>query len=460
MAWVSVPARVAQAAQAVSPGVAAGLPIPEGEAEAGAPTADESGGLIVPGAPSDGEAAGDPPGEEGQPVAIDVEVAPVAAVTPSPPRAAATPTPPAAAGSTPTATPAPTATSTRVAPLQYGFQAELLAAGARPKAIALTKEAGFGWLKQQVIWSQYELRPGVYDRERLAWLDAVVNEASGAGIKLLLSVTGAPRFYAGMPGESSLVPVRFKSFLAFLAARYRGKVQAYQTWNEPNMAVEWPMAALWPDGPRDFVKLQRHAYQGVKEGDPGALVIFPALTPTGVGECDTCDRSFAIDERVYLDLVYQVNGGEIRRYFDALGAHPYGYNNPPGDWIDRKTVSSTGYKGHPSFYLKRFTQLREVMLKHGDDKPVWFSEFGWSACLRPVAGYDYCRDNSEADQARYLTETFAMIKASYPYVTHMFVWNLNFQQVVPESDQMWGFGVLNSDGSARPAYTALKAMPK
>ena len=378
------------------------------------------------------------------------------------------PAPTVAATATMVPTAAPTAagglataaTALRRQPLQYGFQADLMIPAARAKAIAWTKEAGFGWLKQQVIWSQYELSPGVYDPERLSWLDAMVNDVNAAGLKLFLSVTGAPRFYTAPGGQPALLPARLKSFLQFLAARYRGKVQAYQTWNEPNMAVEWAMGPLWPNGPRDFVQLQRSAYEGVKAGDSGALVVFPALTPTGVGECDTCDRSFAIDDRVYLDLVYQVNGGEIRGYFDVLGVHAYGYDNPPGDWVDLKTVPSTGYKGHPSFYFKRFTQLREVMLKYGDDKPVWFAEFGWSACTRPVPGYDYCRDVSEADQARYLVDAITMVKTSYPYVTNMFVWNLNFQMIVPEQDQMWGFGVIRADGSPRPAYTALARLPK
>jgi hypothetical protein len=198
----------------------------------------------------------------------------------------------------------------------------------------------------------------------------------------------------------------------------------------------------------------------VKAGDPNALVIFPALTPTGIGECATCDRSFAIDDRVYLDLVYQVNDGEIGRYFDVLGINADGYNNPPGDWLETTTVATRSYKGHASFYFQRFTQLREVMLRHGDNKPLWLSEVGWSACTQLVAGYGYCGDNTEADQAQYLTDALAMIRASYPYVTHAFVWNLNFQMVVPEQDQKWGFGIVRADGSPRPAYTALARMPK
>jgi len=42
----------------------------------------------------------------------------------------------------------------------------------------------------------------------------------------------------------------------------------------------------------------------------------------------------------------------------------------------------------------------------------------------------------------------------------MFVWNLNFQTAVPPTDEKWGFGVIRSDWSSRPAYAALANAPK
>jgi hypothetical protein len=46
------------------------------------------------------------------------------------------------------------------------------------------------------------------------------------------------------------------------------------------------------------------------------------------------------------------------------------------------------------------------------------------------------------------------------YVAAMMQWNLNFQQVVPQANEQWGFGIIRSDMSARPAYSALIEMPK
>jgi hypothetical protein len=46
------------------------------------------------------------------------------------------------------------------------------------------------------------------------------------------------------------------------------------------------------------------------------------------------------------------------------------------------------------------------------------------------------------------------------YVGGIMQWDLNFQQVVPQTDEKWGFGIVRRDGSARPASPALIEMPK
>ena len=101
------------------------------------------------------------------------------------------------------------------------------------------------------------------------------------------------------------------------------------------------------------MRLQQAAHRGVKAGDPAVTVVLPALTPTGarasagsipaVRSQRGCVEQVqkAIDDRLYLEFLYQVNNGEIKQYYDVLGVHPGGYNNPPDDFLDRKTVAST-----------------------------------------------------------------------------------------------------------------------
>ena len=391
--------------------------------------------------------------------------APPAPVATAPPPAA-TPAPVATQAPQPTATPIPPPTATlrplpagRTFRLEYGFQAHLLDSrfNRRTNAITWTKEAGFDWIKQQVVWSQIEKQPGVYDQQEMSYLDGSVNEAAAAGLKVLLSIVKSPDFYAVPGGHSPQDPTKLGDFFRFLASRYQGKVQAFETWNEQNLAHEWGQGRLCGNFPAEFLAMQKAAYQGVKAGNPQAIVVFPALTPTGHGDCNA-----ALDDVVYLDRLYRDTGGQIKQYFDVMGAHPSGYNSPPGDVVGRTTAPGSGFRNHDSFFFLRFTQLRDVMLKHGDDKPMWFTEFGWSVCdpNNRVPHYEYCGDNSEEERARYFDEAFRMLWEQYPYVQVAIVWNLNFRDIVPSTDEKYGFGLVNNDGSTTPAYEVLKAHPK
>jgi hypothetical protein len=75
-------------------------------------------------------------------------------------------------------------------------------------------------------------------------------------------------------------PQDFGDFCHALAGRYRGRVRAYQVWNEPNLAREW--GGRTPD-PVEYVELLRACYIGIKTADPDALVISAGLSPTGNG---------------------------------------------------------------------------------------------------------------------------------------------------------------------------------
>ena len=131
--------------------------------------------------------------------------------------------------------------------LEYGFQAHLLDTrfDRRANAIRLTQEAGFTWIKQQVRWSQIEKEAGVYDPQEMSYLDGSVNDAHAAGLKVLLSIVSSPGFYAVPGGHSPADPTKLGDFFRFLASRYQGKVQAFETWNERELGRRvGPRAAM------------------------------------------------------------------------------------------------------------------------------------------------------------------------------------------------------------------------
>ncbi|MBI4506181.1 MAG: cellulase family glycosylhydrolase [Chloroflexi bacterium] len=334
-------------------------------------------------------------------------------------------------------------------PFHYGIQAHLFWTD-RPRVVSMAREAGFTWVKQQVRWDSIEPQAkGVYDWREL---DAAVAAANQGGLRVLLSISAAPQWATG--GNPIAGPPNnyqdFADFMRVVAQRYKGRVHAYEMWNEQNLWYEWGGKGRLNAG--DYVRLLRLAYGAVKAVDPGAVVIAGALTPTGVNDGDT-----AIDDLLYLEQMYAAG---VRDVSDAIGAHPHGYNNSPDDWMDTKTVASEGFKGHPSFYFRRLEQYRLLMERVGDpDRPIWITEVGWTTANQ-APGYEYGRDNSEQDQARHLVRALEKARDEYPWVQAMFIWSLNFSTLVPPHDEKFPWSIINADWSPRPAYTAIKNMPK
>src|SRR6185437_13032117 len=128
----------------------------------------------------------------------------------------------------------------------------------------------------QLQWQSVEPSPGVYDPQGM---DRIIPEVAGKGLKILVSVVGpAPNWMhaSGIPSDTS----QFQALMQYVASRYAGKVQAWEIWNEENLADN--TGGNVTVGP--YVNLLKAGYQGVKAGDPGAIVVFGALTPTGVND--------------------------------------------------------------------------------------------------------------------------------------------------------------------------------
>jgi polysaccharide biosynthesis protein PslG len=306
--------------------------------------------------------------------------------------------------------------------------------------------AGFDWIKVQARWSELHREPHWVD---FAPLDRIVSHANDRGLKVVVSVTHSPDWTnanGGIPDDLS----SFDFFMEEMAGHFQGRVHGWEIWNEQNLAYE--VGGYVDAG--EYVELLKVGYEAVKRGDPRAPVLFGGLTPTGV-----TDPTIAIDDVTYLEQIYAYNNGEISNYYDHLGAHPGSNNNPP-DTMYPNNMGPGEWSNHPSFYFRRLEQQRAVMERHGDaDKQIWLTEFGWST-ENQAPGYEYGAEISPQDQARHLTRAFEIAKQEWPWMGVMMVWNLNYSTVVSAEDEKFPWSVINPDFSPRPAYDALRDMPK
>jgi hypothetical protein len=324
-----------------------------------------------------------------------------------------------------------------------------LFAGDDTQTLRWAQDLGVEWVKQQVDWNLIEHGPGDLEWEQL---DRTVELCDAFGFRLLLSVINAPAYlrsdptWFGPPDDYG----EFRRFTQQMAERYRGRVDAYELWNEPNLGREWAGDTIDPER---FVALVAEGAQGVRAGDPDAVVVSGAPGVTGVTEEGT-----AMDDRAFLRGML---GAGVAQWVDAIGAHPYGFANPPdASASDPEQVSPT-HNDHPSFFFRdTLEDYRAILLEYGaGDLPIWITEFGWPSIegMGPMdtTGWEYARYVSEQQQAEYVVRAFE-IGLGTPWVGPVILWNLNISTIYGNARPESAYSILRPDSSFRRAYLALR----
>jgi hypothetical protein len=331
----------------------------------------------------------------------------------------------------------------------YGVQLHIPPRWEMEQALRWAQGLGVGWIKHQVQWHTIEHGPDNFDWQNL---DRVVEGADRFGFKLLLSVTRAPdwtrelQLEGGPPADYA----EFGRFMEQLAGRYRGRVEAYELWNEPNLAREWRGDTL---DPSRFVSLVAEGARGVRAADADAIVVSGAPAVTGIDDGET-----AIADRAFLRGMLEAG---IAQHVDAIGAHPYGYANPPEESAEDEAHVAASYNNHPTFFFRdTLEDYHQIMLEQGvDEHQIWVTEFGWPSPEgigeMDMTGWEYGREVSETEQADYIVRAFHM-GDERPWVGPMFLWNLNLAHIWGADNTFSAYSLVRPDGSYRPAYVALR----
>lgn len=337
---------------------------------------------------------------------------------------------------------------------EYGLQAYLWwHEEIARRDLRLIHDAGFDWVKQNVGWRDVEgIAKGHYD---WYFTDRIVADAEELGLKVLFRLDSEPAWTVPPRGDSSgngppEDPQDLGDFCHALAERYRGRVDAYQVWNEPNLAREW---GGHPPDPAEYVELLRACYTGVKTADPDALVISAGLAPTGNGPPE------AIPDTDYLTRMYESGAAP---YFDLLGVNAPGYKAPP-EIPPEEAADTPRYGGRRFFCFRHVEDMREIMLNYGDeDKQVAVLEMGWTTDPRPSSPYRWHAVSSE-QQADYLVRALQYAREHWrPWIGLMTVISLADPEWTEENEQYW-WAIAEPgwpETRVRPAYEALSEVEK
>jgi hypothetical protein len=311
-------------------------------------------------------------------------------------------------------------------------------------------DLGFGWQKTLFQWRAIESQRGRYD-----WTEAerIVKASNRAGINVFARIDFQP-VWARADQAHNGPPDRYEDFGNFVYALIdhfkpdspNGTIAAIELWNEPNLWRDWGNQMIGPASAADYVRLLCSGHEAAKRANPQIITVTAGLTPTGTLSDE------AADDTVFLQWMYD---GGARPCFDALGAHGAGFKAPP--WIGPEELASNPqWGGDASFGFRRVEQLRDVMVKNGDaTKQVWLTEFGWSS--DPVnPSYSWHRVTEE-EKAQYVVEAFRWAYGNWrPWIGVMVLWNIPSPQWPTTREEYW-WGIMNPDGTSRPAYDALLA---
>lgn len=353
-------------------------------------------------------------------------------------------------------------------PFIYGYNAMLYHNMApwqdRKRVLQIAKDSGIYWIRQQVAWKDLHKQNG-----DISWgeLDAIVEDVHQDGMRLLISVVQAPWWATsnglnGLPTEEHFETFAF--FMGQMAARYQGRVQAYEIWNEQNLACQnggdcskggsIGGQVVEPD---HYVEMLFQAYQAIKAADPTAIVVSGATASTELNDPD-----FAMSDRVFMKHML----ANPRFRADVIGVHPGDRNNPPDTLWPYNPGPGPGWQRSREFYFRRVEDIRDILVAYGkEDKQIWITEFGW-ATPNITPGFEYGNENSFEEQAEWIVRAFEKGRYEYtPWVGAMFVWNLNFAVSWKgannnELHEQASYSVLNGDWTPRPAWYAIRDMPK
>ncbi|NJP05355.1 MAG: hypothetical protein HC837_06900 [Chloroflexaceae bacterium] len=325
----------------------------------------------------------------------------------------------------------------------------------RETALHMTHDVGFQWLRQHIRWSTIETAPGVY-----AWdeLDALVADAERHGVWLLVSITAAPSWVTadtrhGLPAD----PATLAHFVGLLTERYQGRIHALEIWNGQNLAREYGGNVTLEDA-GSYVELLAACYQQIKNIDPQMIVVAGALSPTS-----TYDPAVAMPDIDYLRAMYQYNQGMMRNYFDVQGVEVNGtWHSPDAHWTDQPDQTG-GWTNDSTFYFRHLERIYEVMQEAGvHQHQVWITAYGW-ATRNTTPGYEFGNEVTLEQQRHYSVRAIERTYEYYPWVSNMFLWNLNSsvvqqQQGLEPLHQEGSYSIVNADWTVRPAYQGIKDM--
>ena len=278
----------------------------------------------------------------------------------------------------------------------------------------------------------------------LSDLNELVASASRYGLRVMIDVTGSPKWANGghTPNYMPKNVASFGTFVNMLATLYdgsnagKGSVALWSIWNEPNL-----QQFLYPQfsgktivSVRNYAKLLKAGYAAIKSANPKALVAAGETSAQGRDK-PLKGASETVAPGTFAKLLAKQG---VK--FDAWAHHPY----PTAP--NAKPLEQVRYPNVTLSQLPRFEKDLKSWFHH--TVPVWITEYGHETKPGEPKGV------TPATQAAYAKQALTVARRD-PNV-QMFIW-FTFRD---SSGNPWQSGLENPSGAHKPSYAAFSSLAR
>ena len=339
--------------------------------------------------------------------------------------------------------------------------------GNRDQAFALASGLEVSRLRANLIWASangaQKTQTSVpasptYDFSKL---DGLVAAANARRLRINLSITGpAPAWASGDKRLNTKGTVRpnaklYGQFVRTVAERYKGRIDTYSIWNEPNHKG-WIQPVR--QGPTIYRALYTEGYKAIKKADSKAKVWFGELAPY------PSKKGVALEPLVFLRKLFCLDSrnrptrGRCRTLrADAFAYHPYDFARAPKQrfkasrGVSAKDCVTMANLGALTKVLDALTKNKRLVKAKGRGKlDLNLTEFGYFASGRDTF--------PEATRAKYLVDGFKIAQKN-PRVKSMLQFLLLRYPNAGMAGASFNFdtGIVNFDGTRTASYTQLSS---
>jgi hypothetical protein len=284
--------------------------------------------------------------------------------------------------------------------------------------------------------------------------DDLIDAAAAYGIRVQLTIIPpAPAFATGdrRVGEERPNPRLFGRFVRTAAEHFRGRIDRYAIWNEPNH-VGW----LTPQSSAvsQYRELYREGYAAIKRADGAAQVLIGELVPYQNRRRSSSPLSFLRDLTCTRTTagVPGLKSYRVRRRgscpvlrADGVAHHPYDYQGPPERSYPGTDNVTIGTLARMTTTLDAMAKVRALATPKRKTVPVFLTEFGYFGAGRFM--------HPDVRRASYLRRAFQIAQRN-PLVRQV----VQYLLVRPPRRYTGGYfdmSVIEQDGTPLAPYKAL-----